>query len=453
MLSVYNKKPKKSSERNEKMSVKINTFEFENVKRIKAVAVEPTETGLTVIGGRNNQGKTSVLDAIAWALGGDRFRPSGAEREGSLTPPHLKVTLSNGVVVERRGKNSDLKVIDPSGRLGGQALLNSFTEAFALDLPRFMNAPSKEKADTLLKIIGVGDKLFLLENEEKALYNERTVVGRTADAKKKYAAGLTYYDDAPTAPVSATELIRQQQDILLRNAENRRKRDELEANKRKFNALTEQVEQLKARLQSMIDEQKTLLADIEEGQKEVSTLVDESTAELERSIADIEDINRKVNENMRVAAAEDEAKHFLAEYDKLSTEIEDVRRQKYELLNNASLPLPGLSVEDGELTYNNRKWDALSGSEQLKVATAIVRKLNPECGFVLLDKLEQMDCDTLREFGEWLKNEDLQAIATRVSTGDECSIIIEDGYATVRDEVPTSVSVPLSKFGGWGSIK
>lgn len=435
------------------MSVKINTFEFENVKRIKAVAVEPTETGLTVIGGRNNQGKTSVLDAIAWALGGDRFRPSGAAREGSLTPPHLKVTLSNGVVVERRGKNSDLKVIDPSGRLGGQTLLNAFIESFALDLPRFMNAPSKEKADTLLKIIGVGDKLFLLENEEKALYNERTVVGRTADAKKKYAAGLTYYDDAPTAPVSATELIRQQQDILLTNAENRRKRDELEANKRKFTALTEQVEQLKTRLQSMIDEQKTLLADIEEGQKEVSTLVDESTAELERNIADIEDINRKVNENMRVAAAEDEAKHYLAEYDKLSVKIEDVRRQKYELLNNAPLPLPGLSVEDGELTYNNRKWDALSGSEQLKVATAIVRKLNPECGFVLLDKLEQMDCDTLREFGEWLKNEDLQAIATRVSTGDECSIIIEDGYATVRDVVPTSVSVPLTQFGGWGSVK
>ena len=450
---MYNKKTKKSSERNEKMSVKINTFEFENVKRIKAVAVEPTETGLTVIGGRNNQGKTSVLDAIAWALGGDRFRPSGAAREGSLTPPHLKVTLSNGVVVERRGKNSDLKVIDPSGRLGSQALLNSFTEAFALDLPRFMNAPAKEKADTLLKIIGVGDKLFLLENEEKALYNERTVVGRTADAKKKYAAGLTYYDDAPTAPVSVTELIRQQQDILLRNAENRRKRDELEANKRKFNALTEQVEQLKARLQSMIDEQKTLLADIEEGQKKISTLVDESTAELERSIADIEEINRKVGENMRVAAAEDEAKHYLAEYDKLSTEIEDVRRQKYELLNNASLPLPGLSVEDGELTYNNRKWDALSGSEQLKVATAIVRKLNPECGFVLLDKLEQMDCDTLREFGEWLQNENLQAIATRVSTGDECSIIIEDGYATVRDAVPTPMSVPLTQFGGWGSIK
>jgi hypothetical protein len=107
------------------------------------------------------------------------------------------------------------------------------------------------------------------------------------------------------------------------------------------------------------------------------------------------------------------------------------------LLDGADLPLPGLSVEDGELTYKGYKWDNMSGSEQLKVATAIVRKLNPECGFVLLDKLEAMDIDTLSEFGEWLKTEDLQAIATRVSTGSECSVIIEDGYVSGQD-APTA---------------
>ena len=80
------------------MTVKINSLEVENVKRVKAVALEPAESGLTVIGG-----KTSVLDAIAWALGGDRKRPSEAKRAGSATDPHLKVQLSNGIVVERRG--------------------------------------------------------------------------------------------------------------------------------------------------------------------------------------------------------------------------------------------------------------------------------------------------------------------------------------------------------------
>ena len=79
----------------------------------------------------------------------------------------------------------------------------------------------------------------------------------------------------------------------------------------------------------------------------------------------------------------------------------------------------------------------MSGSEQLKVATAIIRKLNPDCGFVLIDKLEQMDLDTLQDFGKWLESEGLQAIATRVSTGDECSIIIEDGYSVTEVNTKT----------------
>ena len=93
----------------EKMeSIKINKLEIENVKRVKAVKIEPTANGLTIIGGNNNQGKTSVLDAIAWALGGNSFRPSQAQNSDSVIPPHLHIVLNNGLIVERKGKNSDL---------------------------------------------------------------------------------------------------------------------------------------------------------------------------------------------------------------------------------------------------------------------------------------------------------------------------------------------------------
>lgn len=105
------------------------------------------------------------------------------------------------------------------------------------------------------------------------------------------------------------------------------------------------------------------------------------------------------------------------------------------LLNGADLPLPELSVEDGALTYKGKHWRDMSGSDQLRVAAAIVRRLNPDCGFVLLDKLEQMDMTTLQEFSAWLEAEHLQAIATRVSTGSECQIIIEDGM--VKDAETT----------------
>jgi len=429
------------------MSVKINSLELENVKRIKAVQLEPSENGLTVIGGKNNQGKTSVLDAIAWALGGNKFRPSDPARDGSLVPPHLKVTLSNGIMVERRGKNSDLKVTDPAGNLAGQALLDSFISAFALDLPKFMNANAKEKADTLLRILGIGDQLFLLEKEEAALYNERTVVGRTADAKKKYADGLTSYDGVPEEPVSAAELIRQQQEILTRNAQRIQWKRDYDAILDEQNKVDDLIESTKQRLRDLQQRAAELENAAKQAAKSPAEMQAESTAALEEQLRDVEEINRKVNENRRKLLAEDEAAAYRDQYDELTRRIEEKRRQKTDLLNGAQLPLPGLSVQDGELTFNGHKWDGMSGSEQLRVAAAIVRKLSPECGFVLLDKLEQMDTDTLRDFGDWLEGEGLQAIATRVSTGSECSVIIEDGYAK---ETAAPPAFAVAKFNGWG---
>lgn len=428
------------------MSVTIKSLEIENVKRIKAVTLTPTSTGLTVIGGRNNQGKTSVLDSIAWALGGEKFRPSEAQREGSVTPPHLKITLSNGLVVERTGKNSTLKVIDPEGRKSGQQLLNSFVEVLALDLPRFMNASSRDKAGVLLKIIGVGDELYKLDCEEERLYNQRHAMGVIADQKKKFAAELPLYDGLPDEPVSAADLIKKQQDILAKNGENKRLRDMAWQLEMQVNYQKGHVDGLRAKLAEEEEKLRRLSSDLETASRSAADLHDESTKELEESIAGIEEINRKIRANLDREKAEIEAEGFSKQYDDLTAEIEDVRLQRRKLLDNADMPLDGLSVENGELTYKGQRWDNMSGSEQLRISTAIVRKLNPNCGFVLLDKLEQMDVETLSEFGEWLKSEGLQAIATRVSTGGECAIIIEDGY--VKPDVEVAVNIPTPWTAG-----
>ena len=408
------------------MSMKINKLEIENVKRVKAVKIEPTANGLTIIGGKNNQGKTSVLDAIAWALGGDRYRPSQAQREGSVIPPNLHIVMNNGLIVERRGKNSDLKVTDPNGKKAGQQLLNEFVEQLALDLPKFMEASSREKAQTLLQIIGVGPRLADLERQEKELYNERTYIGRTADQKEKYAKEQPYYPEVPSVPVSASELIRQQQEILAQNGENQRKRERHHQLEQEYQSVTEQI-------QALLAKQGQLEADLKIARETSEGLTDRSTAELEENISNIEEINRKVRANLDKDKAEEDAKGYREQYKRLTAQIEEIRSQKTDLLKEADLPLPGLGVEDGELVYHGQKWDNMSGSEQLKVSTAIVRRLNPECGFVLLDKLEQMDLDTLHEFGQWLEQEGLQAIATRVSTGGECSLIIEDGYVAGQE--------------------
>ena len=423
------------------MSVKITQFEAENVKRIKALTLTPAPNGLTVIGGRNNQGKTSGLDAIVWALGGDRYRPSKAQREGSVLPPRLRVELSNGIVVERSGKNSDLKVTDASGRKAGQQLLNSFVEQLALDMPRFMQSTSKEKATTLLRIIGLEDQVNKLERQEKALYDQRHAIGQIADQKAKYAKELPSYPEAPSEPVSAYDLIQRQQDILARNGENQRKRERAAQLEQEKQALYRQLEELNARYAAVCN-------DCEIAQKSALDLVDESTEQLEASIRDIEAINAKVRTNQDKIRAETEAKEYNDQYAGLTAQLEAVRQQKTDLLQGANLPLPGLSVENGELIYMGKPWDCMSGSDQLKVSTAIVRALKPECGFVLLDKLEQMDLETLREFSAWMEAEGLQGIATRVSTGGECSIIIEDGYAK-GNEAPTPAPAVTQPPTSW----
>lgn len=421
--------------------VKINKLEIENVKRIKAVRLEPNASGLTVIGGRNRQGKTSVIDAIAWALGGDRFRPSQAQREGALTPPDLRVELDNGLIVERRGKNSELKVTDPSGRRGGQQLLNEFVEQLALDLPRFMQASSREKANTLLQIIGLREQLAALEGQEQDLYNRRRSIGQIATQKAKYAEELPFDPTAPTEPVSVSELIRQQQEILARNGENQRKR----AQAASLQAEKERLRRQLAELQARYDE---ICCSLEIAQKSAAALLDESTAELEENIANIEQLNRRVQSNLDRERALDEVAQYQAEYDGLSEALEQCRQAKLDLLAGAQMPLPGLSVAEGELVYQGQRWDNMSASEQLRVAVAVVRRLNPNCGFVLLDKLEQMDLPTLQEFGSWLEAEGLQVIATRVSTGGECSVIIEDGYIKEPEQADEAAQVKLDWKAG-----
>ena len=261
-----------------------------------------------------------------------------------------------------------------------------------------------------------------LEKAEKELYNERQTIGRIADQKEKFAKEQPYFPEAPEAPLSATELIRQQQELLAKNGENQRLRARLHDQEQEKQRVMEQLQELLKR-QETVEEQLRL------ARMSAEDLQDESTAELEESIAGIEESNRKVRANLDKEKAEEDAREYQRQYQALTEKLEGVRGDKAALLESAELPLPELSVADGELVYRGHKWDNMSGSDQLKVSAAIVRKLNPNCGFVLMDKLEQMDLDTLRGFAAWLEQEGLQAIATRVSTGEECSVIIEDGQA------------------------
>lgn len=480
--------------------VKITSFEAENFKRIKAVSFTPQESGITTIGGNNRQGKTSVLDDIAYVLGGAKFAPSNPKNNDSDGESFNKITLSNGIVVERSGKNLSLKVTDPTGKRAGQELLNEFISAFALDLPKFMSASDREKAMILLETLGIKKQLTELDDREKCLYDERTEIGRVALSLDKHAKEMDFFDDAPAAEISATTIIEKQQkavEINNRNAEFRRNLDarknelaqwtrqlaefdeetpkleaEFELKKKsvhdgyseKLNSNNQRIAQMEAEIKRIQQEngeimaraeQSRLAMEKEEAQRRESRnqkrqngisgieAAKKTIADMEiqreflpddvdlsifqRDIENLESENAKFRANQAHGIASAEAKGKQNEYDEYTGNIEEVRRERMALLSSVKMPLPGLTVKDAELYYNGQRWDGMSGSERLIVGASIARAVNPSCGFVLMDKLEQMDLDTLSEFGAWAIRENLQIIATRVSKGEECSFIIEDG--------------------------
>lgn len=407
--------------------MKITSLQLENVKRVKALRLEPSPQGLTVIGGKNGQGKTSVLDAICAALGGQKKVPSNITRDGAMNPASIRVELSNGIIVERKGKNASLTVTDPTGGRHGQKLLDSFVNQFALDLPAFLNAPPKDKARALLDTLGIAVQLDELDRKERTLYDDRTAIGRIADAKEKHAQEMPEYPDAPEEPVSISELIQAQQAILQRNAERQARTDEiaqLRDQKQLWNDRVEKAKDELARAEEMLANYAGKLATAEAYEQTPM----ESTEALERNIAQHESINAQVAANTAKALAQDEAHQLRRQYDDLTRQIEQLRLDRMALLDGCKLPLEELTVEEGELVYRRQRWDCMSGAEQIRVGIAITSAMNPECRFVLVDKLEQLDIDTMRALDEWLKERDLQVIATRVSTDpEECTIIIEDG--------------------------
>lgn len=405
--------------------VKITSLQLENVKRVRALSLMPTEDGLTVIGGRNGQGKTSVLDAIAYALGGETFRPPQVQNSQGISPATIIVKLDNGLVVTRTGKNCALKVTDPTGARSGQKLLDSFIEKLALDLPKFLASRPQEKAQVILKTLGIEERLQELANRENIATEERRTARTKCDLLEKQAQGMQEYPEV-TGEVDVLELMSEIEQLNGLNASIQDAKVRLEA-----------LEEEKTDLQRRMDEIAQRMKDIDDSKialYEMASREPADTSSLKEELANATDNNAKHKANMDKRKAYEAYEEAASELRGCDLEVEIIRGERRELLKSVEMPLPGLTVEDGELVYKGQKWDNMSTAEQYMVAISICHCLNPKCGFVLIDRLETFDLEQMILLDTWLRQHNLQAIATRVSTGDECSLIIEDGIAKQEEE-------------------
>lgn len=477
---------------NEQKVMKVKHFTMQNVKGVNLFDYEFPLSGTTVLGGKNNQGKTSVLNGMQYAIGGEAYRPTNYHKDDTAGESFLQMVFSNGIVAQRIGDSADLKVFDENGKVSRQKLLDQFITKFALDLPKFLNGSDKDRAEILLKALHLEDEVNKLDDAITSEYEERTIIGRIRDQKKKAGKEMPFHEGVPDAELSPSDILSRMQEVNVRNAKIQAAKQELDKHNADLVRLVETGEKIEAALDRVDGETKSLCEKVdedckakvasieeqirklqdsiksakdfamshkeqivkssevnksalarqkEENDKAVEDLSDkiaaaetqdftlEDTSSFQRELDAVEETNIKVRENIARAKVLKEADDQALKYDEKTAVIEDLRKQKDALLQGAGLPYPGLSVENKVVTLNGKAWDCMSESMKIRVGCAIVMRINPSCKFMFVDKLEQLDSDSLAELDQFAKDHDIQIIGTRVTTDPEdCTLIIKNGY-------------------------
>ncbi len=391
--------------------MKIIEFKAENVKRLKAVEITPDGT-LQVIGGRNAQGKSSVLDAIWLALGGakatkDTSRPIRDGEESAW------VTVDMGRIVVTRtwddkGNKVQVKGADGAIHAAPQRLLDRLLGHLSFDPVAFTRLSAKEQREALLDLVELDVDLDELDSDRARLYDERTEAGR----RDKDLGDITVDHSLPAEQQSPRDLISE-----IRHAEDHN-REVLNARGQSAQ-LTERI----ATLEAELAEAKAALAAAK--QTASRELVD--TSELEQQLATVEETNAAIRANEEAKARKAQRAELKTERDKRTREITAIDTAKAKALRTAKFPVPGLGFDAHGVTYNERPFSQASSAEQIRVSVGMGMAMNPDLRVMFIRDGSLLDDEAMVALREQIEEHDFQLWIERVGNADETAVIIEDG--------------------------
>lgn len=420
---------------------RIISLQAENFKRLIAVDIKP-DGNTVILGGDNAQGKTSVLDAIEAAIGGEP-KTSKPVHKGAAKS-RIVVDLGD-IVVERRftaegGTSLLVRNKDGQKQMSPQSILDKLVGTLTFDPLAFAREKPKDQAEILRQIVNID---FTADDQRRQkLYDERTGVNRDAKTLENRMTGMPVHEDAPDAEVSAADIIEKQQAANNKNVENERQRIEMRsmktdwenanttvrASERELYELEEQLKQLKERIK-----QETLLATnrgntynqlVEKCQK----LVDEDVSGYMSQLSGIELNNRKFRENKARAEVVTQFKAKTAEAQTLTDQIEEIETKKRTATMEAKFPIKGLGFDDtGAVTFNELPLDQASEAEKLKISVSIGLALNPSLKVILIRDGSLLDKKSMATLKQMADENDAQIWIEVVSSTDPTAVIIEDG--------------------------
>lgn len=430
-----------------------------NVKRLRAVTIRPDpDSPATEITGANSEGKSSVLDSIAYALGGVAMCPDRPIRDGEERAEIVCRIEPAGLTVTRTftrakgcGYNSRIEVTDPDGtaRRSPQAVLDALIgpETLAFDPLAFARMKPKEQRDILLRVLGLADTLAKIDAEYDAAYAARTLANRAVDTINGGLMSLATVpppDDTPDAPLSSAALA---DELAAAQRYESETADAAKAVRETADAATEargDLDRLNARAVSL----KAELADIERRAVEQAEFLRGVEAARDRAIAalgareaakpDIADIRRRiasidatnsaVARKAAIAAKRGELSAARKAAEAREVEVSEIARRKADMLRGAKFPIAGLGFDADGVTYRGVPVAQASTSEQIRLGFAIMAKAYDRPlklmriyeGSLLDAKSRAALYATAAEYG-------YQLVVERVDESGAVGIVIEDG--------------------------
>lgn len=414
--------------------MQIVRLEAENVKRLHAVAIDAD--GSVVVGGDNEQGKSSVLDAIMYALAGGRSIPARPVHDGA-DGARVEVTLDNGMVIRREWKGADdkagrLVVTTADGLKGSQAILDALAGDLTFDPLAFDRMKPAEQAAALSRITGLD--VSDIDAEAKRVYDERTEIGRDGKAARGHYDSLPDYPGAE--PVDVSDLLRQQEAAR----ESERKADEagramIDAQRAVVDAdedVTEAETQIEKWTKALAErkaivEEKVLerKAATDNADKARAAIID--AAPIAEAIRTAGEANAKVAANATKAKAAANLEALRVEYDKRSDRLATLAAEKQARIASAAMPVEGMGLTSDGVTIGGIPWEQCSSAQRLEASVAMGFAANPKLRVILVRDGSLLDAPHLARILDLAKQHDGQVWIERVSKGAECSVIIEDG--------------------------
>lgn len=418
--------------------MRIVELHTENFMGVEAVDVTP-ETDVIVVGGKNAQGKSSVLNSIIAALGGAKGLPDKPLRRGAENGNvRVRIARPEGdLIVERTftENGSTLKVTSADGARypKPQQLLDALVGAVGFDPHAFIRLDANKQAEQVRELVGLDFSEF--DQQRSELYAERTAVNRSAKALEARLAAMKHYPEAPEEEVAVSSLVDEMQRRQSINRENDsiryRASDESQACAKiesEINGLEEEI----ARLQKALEAKRGELAQqheiADEWERKTGNLTYQNVDEIVNQIDSAEETNRQVRANRERAEHYRELQGSLEEASRLTKLIEQIDAEKQQQLQSAPWPVEGLGFDEHGVTYRGLPLSQASSAEQLRVSLAMGMALNPKLRVLIMAEGSLLDDDTMSVIRDMVTEHDFQLWIEKVSSdGKGCSLVIKEG--------------------------